>query len=238
VSKTCAANVQVVLEQLRAAGYPDPMSLLVAASDKDNARAAADEEEARQTCGKRKRADKEVFTDALIGGGTAGKRSRSRISSAADAAAADAMFTDGLEWFHGDKFRVVDEARGRMLIEAAAAAEQPLAVAYCLHQPWSSDGKCYLAVAFQTFLPEADEHRPTTLSAKAQCNLGACYEYGAGVGKDMTEAVGWYRKAAEQGHNTAQHNLGDCYKYGEGVGKDMTEAVGWYHKAAKQERVQ
>jgi TPR repeat protein len=249
VSKACAANVQVVLEQLNqnlsgctvlqllAAGYPDLTSLsMVAANDKDNAVAAADEEGTRQTRGKRKRANNEVFTDALIGGGTAVKRSR--ISSAADAAAAGAMFTDGLEWFRGDKFRVVDKARGRMLIEAAAAAEQPLAVAYCLHQAWSSKWlrvcKRDLAVAFQTFLAEVDEHRPSTLSAEAQYCAAHCYNHGKGVEKDMTEAVGWYRKAAEQGHSAAQCSLGVCYGKGQGVGQDMTEAVGWYRKAAEQ----
>jgi len=36
--------------------------------------------------------------------------------------------------------------------------------------------------------------------AQAQCNLGLCYEEGAGVAKDAAEAVKWYRKAADQGH--------------------------------------
>ena len=52
--------------------------------------------------------------------------------------------------------------------------------------------------------------------------------------KNYTEAVKWYRKAAEQGHAGAQNNLGYCYKNGYGVTKDYAEAVKWYRKAAEQ----
>ena len=38
----------------------------------------------------------------------------------------------------------------------------------------------------------------------AQCNLGAHYDNGQGVKQDHTEAVKWYRKAAEQGDANAQ----------------------------------
>lgn len=53
--------------------------------------------------------------------------------------------------------------------------------------------------------------------AEAQCSLGICYYYGAGVEKDSQEAATWYRRAAEQGHASAQCNLGVCYKNGRGV---------------------
>ncbi len=49
-----------------------------------------------------------------------------------------------------------------------------------------------------------------------------------------TEAVKWYRKAAEQGDADAQYQLGKCYDYGRGVTQDFTEAVKWYRKAAEQ----
>ena len=52
--------------------------------------------------------------------------------------------------------------------------------------------------------------------------------------KNYTEAVKWYRKAAEQGNASAQCNLGFCYKKGQGVTQDYYEAVKWYHKAAEQ----
>ena len=52
--------------------------------------------------------------------------------------------------------------------------------------------------------------------------------------KNYTEAVKWYRKAAEQGLATAQCNLGICYRNGDGVTQDYYEAVKWYRKAAEQ----
>ena len=70
--------------------------------------------------------------------------------------------------------------------------------------------------------------------AKAQNNLGVCYEHGNGVPQDLGEAVKWYRKAAEQNDATAQNNLGICYANGLGVVKDEAEAVKWCRKAADQ----
>jgi len=55
-----------------------------------------------------------------------------------------------------------------------------------------------------------------------------------GVTKDVTEAVKWYRMAAEQGNATAQNNLGFCYANGQGATKDEPEAVKWYRKAVEQ----
>ena len=48
--------------------------------------------------------------------------------------------------------------------------------------------------------------------AAAQYELGNCYSVGdGGVKQDDTEAVKWYRKAAEQGHADAQHDLAIYY---------------------------
>ena len=55
--------------------------------------------------------------------------------------------------------------------------------------------------------------------------------------KSYTEAVKWYRKAAEQGHTGAQNNLGVRYDNGQGVTQSHTEAVKWYRKAAEQGHV-
>jgi hypothetical protein len=43
--------------------------------------------------------------------------------------------------------------------------------------------------------------------AEAQTDLGWAYENGAGVPQDNTQAVAWYRKAAEQGHPEAKRKL-------------------------------
>ena len=52
--------------------------------------------------------------------------------------------------------------------------------------------------------------------------------------KNYTQAVKWFRKAAEQGDAAAQNNLGSCYYNGHGVTQDYYEAVKWYRKAAEQ----
>jgi hypothetical protein len=57
---------------------------------------------------------------------------------------------------------------------------------------------------------------------------------GRGVAQDEAEAVGWYRKAADQGNAVAQNNLGLMLDNGRGVVEDEAEAVGWYRKAAEQ----
>jgi TPR repeat protein len=54
------------------------------------------------------------------------------------------------------------------------------------------------------------------------------------VPQDYTEAVRWYRKAADQGYAEAQSDLGYMYSEGKGVPQDYTEAVGWDRKAADQ----
>jgi TPR repeat protein len=47
--------------------------------------------------------------------------------------------------------------------------------------------------------------------AKAQSKLGEMYASGEGVPEDDTEAVKWYRRAADQGFWLAQYNLGVMY---------------------------
>ena len=57
--------------------------------------------------------------------------------------------------------------------------------------------------------------------AELQLALGVMYEQGKGIRQDYTEAVRWYRKAAEeQGFAVAQYNLGRMYEQGKGVRQD------------------
>jgi TPR repeat protein len=49
-----------------------------------------------------------------------------------------------------------------------------------------------------------------------------------------TAMLGWYRKAAEQGHAAAQSDLAAMYAKGLGVRQDYTEAMKWVLKAAEQ----
>ena len=68
-------------------------------------------------------------------------------------------------------------------------------------------------------------------------NLGGMYDQGLGVPQDAAEAVGWYRRAAEQGVARAQYNLGGMYREGRGVPQDAAGAVAWYRRAAEQGHV-
>lgn len=54
--------------------------------------------------------------------------------------------------------------------------------------------------------------------------------------KDLKQAAEWYRKAAEQGDETAQYFLGCCYRYGDGVQKDLKQAEEWLRRSAEQRR--
>jgi TPR repeat protein len=70
--------------------------------------------------------------------------------------------------------------------------------------------------------------------ARAQFDLGICYENGRGVAKDAAEAVNWFQRAAEQGCGEAQYALGCCYHGEDGFPKNQGNAVKWWAKAAAQ----
>jgi hypothetical protein len=80
---------------------------------------------------------------------------------------------------------------------------------------------------------EATRKKAEAGDAQAQYEL-AEYLWGRGGADDFTEAVQWYRKAAEQGHVTAQCTLGLLYQEGQGVPQDYTEAARWFRKAAER----
>lgn len=87
--------------------------------------------------------------------------------------------------------------------------------------------------------PEAtSEPKPEPQAQDDDSNLSASEMFEQGWkyynDRNYTEAVKWYRKAAEQGCASAQNNLGVCYENGQGVTQSYTEAVKWYRKAAEQ----
>ncbi len=68
----------------------------------------------------------------------------------------------------------------------------------------------------------------------AQVALGELYFSGRGVLRDPTEAVRWYRMAAQEGYVPAQVGLADRYFFGRGIAKDLEEAARWYRMAAQE----
>ena len=72
------------------------------------------------------------------------------------------------------------------------------------------------------------------LITKRENILRVCYDEGHGVAQSYTEAVKYYKLAANQGDADAQYNLALCYEYGQGVAKSISEAVKYYKLAADQ----
>jgi TPR repeat protein len=60
------------------------------------------------------------------------------------------------------------------------------------------------------------------------------YTHGHGVPQDIKQAVGWYKKSAEQGNPSAQLNLGVMYYSGQGVPKDPRQALKYLQSSAQQ----
>ncbi len=58
------------------------------------------------------------------------------------------------------------------------------------------------------------------------------YEYGKGTDENYTQAVYWYKKAAEQGDTEAQLNLAVMYASGEGIPENFVLAYKWANLAA------
>ena len=73
--------------------------------------------------------------------------------------------------------------------------------------------------------------------ADAQYELAEAYRTDTDVPENFTEALRWYRAAAEQGLADAQNNLGAMYLSGMGTDINPEEAVHWYHKAAEQSQI-
>ncbi len=71
-------------------------------------------------------------------------------------------------------------------------------------------------------------------NAQAMYLLGALYEAGKGVEKNMSTAVEYMTKAAEMGYGTAECALADMYFEGRGVEQNYGKAVELYAKADAQ----
>jgi TPR repeat protein len=68
----------------------------------------------------------------------------------------------------------------------------------------------------------------------AQVYIGKMYDAGLGVLENHSEAVKWFRRAAEQGNADAQFFLGESFASGRGVPKDLRQALAWYRLSAEQ----
>src|SRR6267378_4337025 len=69
---------------------------------------------------------------------------------------------------------------------------------------------------------------------QAQFALANLYFRGRSVAQDYTQALIWYRPAADQGYALAQYNLASLLEHGRGVRRDYRQSFDWYRKAADQ----
>ncbi len=72
-------------------------------------------------------------------------------------------------------------------------------------------------------------------SADAQYAVAVLYKEGWGTEKDLSTAVGYYQRSAEQDHRDAMFEMGWLYQTGEGgLAKDYEKSAKWYLKAAEK----
>ena len=85
------------------------------------------------------------------------------------------------------------------------------------------------STAFKELSPLAVRGMPA-----AQNYLGVLYANGAGLNRNLDEAVRLWRLAAEKGDENAQNNLGMAYFFGAGVSQDFSEAKSLWELAAQR----
>jgi len=135
----------------------------------------------------------------------------------------------GYAYYYGDRFKPVDEEKGKELIIQAAREGSLCAVADCYVYGW--DGKTVdYKVARQLYKMEADSNM------RAATNLGDIYANGQGAEKSFKEAEKWYKKAIELGRDTVSlYNLALLYHGGaDGVEKDTKKYISLVKEAALQ----
>jgi len=64
--------------------------------------------------------------------------------------------------------------------------------------------------------------------------MGFLFEHGTGVTQDSTQAILWYKQAADSGYGKAMGNLGRVYEEGDIVKKDPAQAYLWLKLGAFQ----
>ena len=83
--------------------------------------------------------------------------------------------------------------------------------------------------SYSPFLDVLDEF-PEDVSAMN--DLGYMYRQGWGVPQTYSEALHWFRKAAERYDSYAEYNMGQMFENGWGVEKDMEEGIRWFRRSA------
>lgn len=93
--------------------------------------------------------------------------------------------------------------------------------------PFSSQGEA--PFNFEKTKAAADHGDP-----EAEFLVGRAYYKGEGAARDLTQALNYFQKSAEQNCPKAIHGLGVMYASGQGVPKDAAKGAEWFRKAALQ----
>ena len=118
--------------------------------------------------------------------------------------------------------------RMKALVGRAAAKDHPDAIWFLATQETRSRGP---NPEFERELLRAGQLG----SVNAQRELGVMYATGEWSGpKVLSEAVRWYRLAAEKGNAESECDLGIMMLLGEGVPKNIEEGLGWIERAGHQ----
>jgi hypothetical protein len=118
------------------------------------------------------------------------------------------------------------EGLAKCTFKAATSNSRPVEAWSKVQYVWTLHGKKDGADEFARHLKDAEQG-----VAAAQFAVGKAYYGGAGVPKDMLQAIGWLRKAADQGHAQAQEWLGGLLAR---QSDSLEEAALWMRKAADQ----
>lgn len=89
------------------------------------------------------------------------------------------------------------------------------------------------SLLFEQYLKSANEG-----NASAQNTIGECYAKGEGVEWNISQAINWWRKAAQNGNAKAQVHMGNAYEHryyhDDTTPYNGKEATKWYRMAAEQ----
>jgi TPR repeat protein len=81
--------------------------------------------------------------------------------------------------------------------------------------------------AFVTLLSHAEAGH-----SEAQCIIGSMYNLGLGRPADISQAMQWYLRSAEQGYGAAANNIATLFLGGRyGGAPDKLKARQWYERA-------
>ena len=150
-------------------------------------------------------------------------RAEAAVRKAAKAGNAEAQFRLGVMYGNGDGV-ALDYEQARSWFEKAVAQGHENALITLAWMFANGTGV------------EVDEERSRNLyleaarrgSAKAQYVVATMYRFAQyGLAKDISRAVEWYLKAADQGMPTAQLALGKLLMEGKGVMRDDAAALQW-----------